>query len=325
MHDALTSADLPDVLLLGYSIRKNGRERLFRGSTADILLYSQRGLLLSSPWNSPWSKVVKADMLPKYAEEKWVGAEDTWNWLLMLSQHPRIAQLKECAYIYCMDNPACVSRDTALVQAGKKKFLESLKRIEPVIKLACPELLPSVKHRMKLLVNTFGRSREASGHSISAEEAMADQQKTISFYQWRPESTPVSKNFGDHCVPAVLSALLPKDTKVVFSRDAKPGRLVSVGSLLGNSNKIYSSDIIWGTGFMYHGRKASAKPTVKMTRGPLSQLQLEASGVKCPSVYGDPGIFIPYAFKAVKSREPKKHEFGIIPHFHDMPKAKQCI
>lgn len=233
-----------------------------------------------------------------------------------------------------MDNPSSVSKDTDLIQAGREMFFANLSRIKPVIKTACPELLLSIDRRMVVLVNTFScaRSKAQTRQSTHSSECSLSnfsedmaKQKTIPFYHWRPEHTTISNNFGDHCVPTIIASLLPKDINLKFSKTAAPGRLVSIGSLLGNSNKIYGTDIIWGTGFMYRGRKASAKSTVKMTRGPLSQLQFEASGVKCPSVYGDPGIFMPYAFGIKKSEEPKKHELGIIPHFHDIPKAKQSI
>lgn len=91
VHDAIVSAELPDVLLVGYNVRRNGKEQLLKCSISDVSFYLQQSLLLNSPWNSPWSKVVKSEALPEYAEEKWIGAEDTWNWLLMLSLRPRIS------------------------------------------------------------------------------------------------------------------------------------------------------------------------------------------------------------------------------------------
>ena len=63
---------------------------------------------------------------------------------------------------------------------------------------------------------------------------------------------------------------------------------------------------------------------VYAVRGPKTRKILLNSGIACPEIYGDPGIFLPHIFSSYGNTI-KKYKYGIIPHYVDYKKVRQYI
>ena len=127
-------------------------------------------------------------------------------------------------------------------------------------------------------------------------------------------------NFGDMLVPKILKFLTGQDFKHSDIPCEGQQRLLTIGSLLGNNHRIYDNDIIWGTGAMYpiplNLKLLSLKAKVHMVRGPLTKKFCDSIHLRCPAIYGDPGIFAPLAYSIERSKNPL-FEYGIVPHITD--------
>jgi pyruvyltransferase len=73
--------------------------------------------------------------------------------------------------------------------------------------------------------------------------------------------------------------------------------------------------IIWGSAILTPRWKIKTNPLdVIAVRGPKTRKYLLDRNIKCPAVYGDPGLLCPMMFKAEKTKE---YKIGIIPHVVD--------
>ena len=73
--------------------------------------------------------------------------------------------------------------------------------------------------------------------------------------------------------------------------------------------------IIWGSGIISGETKLICEPkTVLAVRGPLTRNYLIKRGIKCPEVYGDPALLLPYHYRPNVN---VKYKLGIIPHYID--------
>lgn len=73
---------------------------------------------------------------------------------------------------------------------------------------------------------------------------------------------------------------------------------------------------VWGSAILTPRWNLKAIPKkVHAVRGPLTRKYLLDRGVKCPEVYGDPGLLCPMFFRP--SSLEKKYTFGLIPHVVD--------
>lgn len=143
----------------------------------------------------------------------------------------------------------------------------------------------------------------------------------INAYWWKGFNT-LCTNFGDMLSPKVISFLTGNDN-IVHSFTKCDQRIVAIGSLLGNMNKLYETDILWGTGAMFETpmdiSKIDKNITVTAVRGPKTKKFLENIGIFCPSIYGDPGILAPVIYNIKKTKV--LYKYGIILHMKDY---EQC-
>ena len=98
------------------------------------------------------------------------------------------------------------------------------------------------------------------------------------------------------------------------------GCIVAIGSVLGNLNKIYPDYYIWGSGCMFtyenSVKNLSSLKNIFAVRGPKTRAVLLQAGVKCPEIYGDPGIFAPFIYNDIKKNP--IYNYGIILHHNDL-------
>lgn len=88
-----------------------------------------------------------------------------------------------------------------------------------------------------------------------------------------------------------------------------------IGSIL-NNNYVNSKTVVWGSGTQDTTIKIKHKPKVVLAvRGPLTRKYLISQGIKCPEIYGDPSVLLPYFYKPEVK---KKYKIGLIPHFESL-------
>ena len=115
------------------------------------------------------------------------------------------------------------------------------------------------------------------------------------------------KNFGDLLTPYILDYfdIKYKHTKI---DDAD---LLCIGSI---ARRAKDNTIVLGSG-MINGRKEKLNPKAdyRFVRGPYTRQRILDNGGKCPPIYGDAALLLPYICPAEK----KEYSVGIVPHFVD--------
>ncbi|SNS64495.1 pyruvyltransferase [Belliella buryatensis] len=120
-------------------------------------------------------------------------------------------------------------------------------------------------------------------------------------------------NFGDILTPHIIAHLSDKKVKRIPSLFYRfTNHFFMIGSILQKST---SKTIIWGSGFISAKVKCKEEPLeICAVRGPLTKSKLEAAGIECPNVFGDPALLMPEIYKP---KVKKKYRIGIIPHYVD--------
>ena len=112
-------------------------------------------------------------------------------------------------------------------------------------------------------------------------------------------------NLGDYLGFVVVEYMLNKKGLSLDSKVSKRKHMNSVGS---NIFSGYQNSTIWGSGvhhapykydnrIMFLNRSLFRRLDVRAVRGPLSREILLKYGHKCPEVYGDPAILMPFIYK----------------------------
>lgn len=155
----------------------------------------------------------------------------------------------------------------------------------------------------------------------------------VKLHWWR------GNNFGDELSRYIVEKLIknkyPCDDFVIQWVDKLHNRkLFAIGSLL-TSQCLLTDSYVWGTGvlckcnmlkapvklfplnrkLMYEYRRQKCRyfNGISAVRGKLTRELLTKQGVKCPDIYGDPGILIS-RYYTPKSYE-KKYKYGLILHW----------
>ena len=138
-----------------------------------------------------------------------------------------------------------------------------------------------------------------------------------------------NQNFGDELAPYLVEKI-PK-RGVVWGSGR--GSISAIGSIL-NYEEIRNGGVIWGSGVMtrralkclpyvfplsrtipalFHRLKDNKKVNcdVRLLRGKLSRNLLQAEGVKCPEIFGDPAIVVRRFF--MPPIQPR-YAFGLVCH-----------
>jgi pyruvyltransferase len=128
-------------------------------------------------------------------------------------------------------------------------------------------------------------------------------------YWWRGDP-----NFGDALSPLVLNWISGYKVLNIENLPWYRGPVyLTVGSILDSVN--VDNVVVWGSGFISsQGRMAMEPKQILAVRGPLTRQKLLDQGVKCPEVYGDPGLLVRRMFDSALTKE---FEYGIVPHIDD--------
>ena len=138
----------------------------------------------------------------------------------------------------------------------------------------------------------------------------------IDMYWW--DDAKHGRNFGDAASPKIVKAL----SGCTIRKAKEPGdtRLLACGSILKWARK---GDRIWGAGQANVAHETNPGIEVHAVRGPLTRASLQAQGIRCPDVYGDPGLLLPLLYGP---RRPERHyRIGIVPHYVDHEHAKMLL
>lgn len=131
-----------------------------------------------------------------------------------------------------------------------------------------------------------------------------------------------NNNFGDDINYPLLHALTGKPIiNESFVGLKHIDNLLCIGSIIESSGN--NRSIIWGSGAIYGDRALTYIPKkVCAVRGLYTKNYLESQGIKCPDVFGDPALLLPYIYNP---QVEKKYKIGIIPHYvdFDLPHVKE--
>lgn len=131
------------------------------------------------------------------------------------------------------------------------------------------------------------------------------------------DDTCTPYNLGDYLGIIVVDWMLERKSLSLDDYVEKKKHLLTVGS---GAVKSYQNMTIWGSGVerelpqlfrRFFQRSWFRKLDIRAVRGPLSRDYLMRFGHKCPEVYGDPAILMPFIYSGGKGD--KKYDISIIP------------
>ena len=133
-----------------------------------------------------------------------------------------------------------------------------------------------------------------------------------------------SENLGDYLSYVVVKHLLSH--KKIVNQQIKSKTIYAIGSIIGFRCQ---NAVVWGSGILhpYKEYKLKAKLSlldIRAVRGPKTREELIKLNKKCPEVYGDPAILMPYVFNPSKVK--KIYDVTIIFNYYynnfDIPQDK---
>lgn len=96
MYDAIRSNN-PDMLLIGYDININGKQFNPRWNR---YTFNQNAINLArTPWSAAWSRATSKKITKRFLESC-MRAEDTYQFLTILDDFPKIKQISDIVYVY---------------------------------------------------------------------------------------------------------------------------------------------------------------------------------------------------------------------------------
>lgn len=129
-------------------------------------------------------------------------------------------------------------------------------------------------------------------------------------------------NLGDTLAPVIFEWMLKRKGVLQRLETKRTYALATIGSIvdLGRFDAV-----IWGSGLQSFeslkniARARYRKLDVRAVRGPLTRQALMSCGQRCPEVYGDPGILMPYIYSP--TNVVKKDKIILINHYtaKDLP------
>lgn len=124
-------------------------------------------------------------------------------------------------------------------------------------------------------------------------------------------------NLGDTLSPVICEWMLNKKSLSFDDKVRKTRHLMALGSILGGNG--FFDAVVWGSGIKSFDqisslgkRKYIQKLDLRLVRGPLTRDALIGCGYKCPAVYGDPAVLMPYIYMPEVK---KTHSIGLILHY----------
>lgn len=117
-------------------------------------------------------------------------------------------------------------------------------------------------------------------------------------------------NFGDDINFTFLQEITGYKHRLYNTYSPCSRNFTMIGSIF-IDRYINKDTIVWGAGMLREKQLVNKPYSVCAVRGPLTRDVVLKSGIKCPEVYGDPALLIPYYYHPYVT---KKYKIGIIPH-----------
>lgn len=132
-------------------------------------------------------------------------------------------------------------------------------------------------------------------------------------YYWQAESGPGVGNWGDELNRHLLEALTKRHVeRLDDAATQQRGHYVVVGSVL---HAATPNSIVWGAGAISPIHLPNAAPRrICAVRGPLTRERIEAVGIACPTVYGDPALLLSRFYKP---KGPRHNRAAVVPNYID--------
>ncbi|MEN1968870.1 polysaccharide pyruvyl transferase family protein [Lentibacillus sp. N15] len=127
-----------------------------------------------------------------------------------------------------------------------------------------------------------------------------------------------TENLGDWLSTVIYENMLRMNNIKPDQKVKHTKHIYSVGSILGFG---YHNATIWGSGLLsdqHTGRLRNVSLDVRSVRGPETRRVLIDKGFKCPNVYGDPAILLPFFYKP--NYKQKNRKYSIILHYSSLYK-----
>lgn len=125
-------------------------------------------------------------------------------------------------------------------------------------------------------------------------------------------------NFGDMITPYIYKNILK--TNIIPQKNGNT--LLGAGSILNFLTD--KNSIVWGSGLGMKELidKVIEPKTILSVRGNLTYIELIKKGIKCPKIFGDPGLILQ---KFYNPKIEKKYKIGVIPHWIEYNLIKSLI
>lgn len=122
-------------------------------------------------------------------------------------------------------------------------------------------------------------------------------------------------NFGDELSPVVVNYVMDSHKyKLTQNLINQKQNLVAVGSYI---HMAPNQSYIWGSGVRTHDNIERGKYphdlNVSAVRGPLTRDFLNARGIMCPEIYGDPALLMPEIYHPTQVIT-LSNKIGVVPH-----------
>lgn len=140
------------------------------------------------------------------------------------------------------------------------------------------------------------------------------------------------ENLGDYLSQVVVDYML-KLNKIDSNKSVgKTKHLYAVGSIIQSG---YQNATVWGSGYiddkpannttriMNRIFRRLRKLDIRCVRGPETRRVLRREGFKCPEIYGDPAVLMPYIYQPKKTGKTK--QYSVIRHWLDKSEADNVI
>jgi pyruvyltransferase len=137
---------------------------------------------------------------------------------------------------------------------------------------------------------------------------------------WKPDRSFKNLYKQNYNVGDLLSTLLVERIVnyygIAYEKANNP--FLAIGSILHFAKSL---DVVWGTGI--NGKipvtqLEFSNLDVRAVRGPRTREVLDGLGIKCPEVYGDPGILTSMFFPVVNDINKRQSKIGYIPHMEEI-------
>jgi pyruvyltransferase len=159
--------------------------------------------------------------------------------------------------------------------------------------------------------------------SCLTETSFANGQKPsegLPLYYWNQQwGGRFFENLGDVLSQKLVERIVGAPVRIYKLGQKPEKKLLAIGSLLSFAR---DHDVIWGTGV--NGKVTKKKDfkfttlDVRAVRGPLTRKFLwDNFRIKCPEIYGDPALLIPYFFPEFTKKKKPKYDYIIIPHYSE--------